>query len=164
MPKTHVVVSIGKKLTTDDLPPAPANYLIAQSVPQTALLRNATLFVTHNGMNSTNEAMFAGVTMVCLPIFGDQNINATRVEQLGLGVHLRSPFAPAHAQNFDHLTADAIRTAAEQIFANYESYKARSDGMKGELEQQVKYLHTRAVADISDWVDQERKKLKDENC
>jgi len=151
-----VVVSIGKSLKIEQLPPPPPNYFVLNQVPQSALLRIASLFITHNGMNSTNEAIFAGIPMVCMPVFGDQNFNAQRVAKLGLGVHIASPFAPEPAKNLDHLSAAAMRSAAEEVFSNYSTFKATCDAMRAEFLTQCEYLHSTAIADIAAWVADEK--------
>ena len=46
------------------LDPLPANVLVRRSVPQPDVLARAAMFVTHGGMNSVNEAMYAGVPML----------------------------------------------------------------------------------------------------
>ena len=156
--RTTVVVSVGKVIKLAELPPPPANYLVFNHVPQPALLRIASLFITHNGMNSTNEAIFAGIPMVCMPCFGDQNFNAERVADLGLGVHIASPFAPGPAQNLDHLSTQAMQDAAEAIFAQYSAFKEKSDAMRAEFLVQNEYLHSSAIADIAAWVEEQKQK------
>jgi len=160
-PGTTVVVSVGRGQPIESLPTPPANYIVRNWVPQNALLRISTLFFTHCGMNSTNEAIFAGLPMVCMPCFGDQNFNADRVRSLGMGVTLPSPFAPGPAQNLNHLTADAMRGGAARVLSEYSTYKARCSEMKEELLGQCRYLHTTALCDMSAWVEQERSRLRE---
>jgi UDP:flavonoid glycosyltransferase YjiC (YdhE family) len=161
---TTVVVSIGKALKVQDLPLAPANYIVRNSVPQNALLRFATVFLTHNGMNSTNEAMFAGVPMVCMPCFGDQNGNAERVEDLGLGVHIKSPFAPDGVEDLNHLSSAAMKEATRKIFSDYDRFKANCDQMRVEMLSQCEYLHTKAFDDMADWTQRERLRIQSEKA
>ncbi|MEV0285927.1 MULTISPECIES: macrolide family glycosyltransferase [unclassified Kribbella] len=84
-----VVVATGQ---TDPaaLEPLPSNVLVRRSVPQPDVLARAALFITHGGMNSVNEAMYAGVPMLVVPQGADQPLVAARVEQLGAGLSLRS--------------------------------------------------------------------------
>ncbi|QKW40640.1 oleandomycin glycosyltransferase [Actinomadura sp. NAK00032] len=83
-----VVVSTGR---TDPaaLGPLPANVIARRSVPQPEVLARAALFVTHGGMNSANEAMYAGVPMLVVPQGADQPAVARRVVELGNGLSLR---------------------------------------------------------------------------
>jgi MGT family glycosyltransferase len=84
-----VVISTGQ---TDPvaLHPLPANVLVRRFVPQPEVLKRAALFVTHGGMNSVNEAMYAGVPMLVVPQGADQPQVARRVVELGAGLSLRA--------------------------------------------------------------------------
>ena len=70
--------------------------LIVKSAPQIEILKRASLFITHSGMNGTSEAVHYGVPMVCLPNSADQPWVAYRIsDELGLGVRLFTPsFSP----------------------------------------------------------------------
>ncbi|WP_128381530.1 macrolide family glycosyltransferase [Streptomyces cavernae] len=84
-----VVVSTGQT-DPDALGPLPANVLARRFVPQPEVLARAALFVTHGGMNSVNEAMYAGVPMVVVPQGADQPMVARRVVELGAGLSIRT--------------------------------------------------------------------------
>ena len=58
-------------------------------VPQIEILKRASLFVSHCGMNSASEAIHFGVPLVCVPQDFDQMRVAYRVsDELGVGVRL----------------------------------------------------------------------------
>lgn len=61
------------------------NFIVRNHVPQMAVLKQSSIFITHGGMNSVSEAMVSGVPMVVIPVVSDQPVNAQRVAQLGLG-------------------------------------------------------------------------------
>ncbi len=84
-----VIISTGH---TDPaaLGPLPVNVLARHSVPQPEVLARAALFVTHGGMNSVNEALYAGVPMLVVPQGADQPLVARRVVELGAGLSIRS--------------------------------------------------------------------------
>ena len=67
---------------------------LANDVPQIPLLGMAGLFATHCCNNSIYEAFFLGCTMLCVPVFGDQQPNATAIMDSGVGMQIASPFAP----------------------------------------------------------------------
>jgi hypothetical protein len=46
----------------------PSNVLLQQSVPQIEVLKRVSLFITHGGMNSANEAILYAVPVICIPI------------------------------------------------------------------------------------------------
>lgn len=52
--------------------------------PQERVLSHEAIggFLTHSGWNSTLEAMFSGVSMICWPLIADQHINSRCVEKL----------------------------------------------------------------------------------
>jgi MGT family glycosyltransferase len=66
----------------------PENVRLASFAPQIEILKRASLFVTHAGLNSTSEAIYYGVPLICLPIDADQPLVAKRVTELKLGVQL----------------------------------------------------------------------------
>jgi MGT family glycosyltransferase len=100
----QVVMAIGQVVDRAQLGTIPANFDVRPSVPQPAVLRHATAFVTHSGMNSTMEALYYGVPMLCAPHQGEQVANARRVAELGLGRHLPK-----------ELTAQALREAVDTL-------------------------------------------------
>ena len=81
----RVIVSLGPR--ADELRLAP-DMTGAASLPQTTLLPQVDLVITHGGNNTTTEAMHFGKPMVLLPLFWDQYDNAQRVHELGYGVRL----------------------------------------------------------------------------
>lgn len=99
-----VIVATGQ---TDPaaLEPLPANVLARRFVPQTAVLARASLFVTHGGMNSVNEALYAGVPMLVVPQGADQPMVARRVSEFGAGLSIRT----------EDVTEDSVRALARRL-------------------------------------------------
>ncbi|XP_035692514.1 UDP-glucuronosyltransferase 2C1-like [Branchiostoma floridae] len=79
-------------------------------LPQNDLLghRKTRAFVTHAGYNGLCEALYHGVPVVCLPLYGDQPANAARVVARGLGVKL----------DFGTVTADKLYQAVIHVLTN----------------------------------------------
>lgn len=102
-----VVLSHGHRLDPKDLGTPPDNFLLAPSVPQLDVLEHTQLFVTHGGMNSTQEALWNGVPLVVVPQMPEQAMTARRVTELKLGTNLDPTDITA-----DQL-ADAVRTVAD---------------------------------------------------
>jgi MGT family glycosyltransferase len=62
----------------------------AEFLPQTRIIPDVDLVITHGGNNTTTEAMHYGKPTVVLPLFWDQYDNAQRVEECGYGVRMRT--------------------------------------------------------------------------
>ncbi len=92
----------------------PSRVLYAARAPQRAVLALADAFVTHCGINSTHEALAAGVPLVALPHRGDQPQIADAVAGLGAGVALDASFG---APRCDDLRAAVARVLDEPGFA-----------------------------------------------
>ncbi|SDM71499.1 nucleotide disphospho-sugar-binding domain-containing protein [Allokutzneria albata] len=104
----------------ESLGPLPPNVIARRSVPQTAVLEHAELFLTHAGMNSTLEALAAGVPMILVPRILDQRANARRVAELGAGVRIDAKLLHPQLLRLvaQRLTTDpAVRTAVDALRA-----------------------------------------------
>lgn len=112
----QVLMSVGKfvdieKTFTD----IPSNFTIYNYVPQTQLLPEVDVFITHAGFNSTSEGMASGAAMVLVPQAVDQFDVARVVEKLGAGIALNK-----HEVD---ITTDMIRKAVDDAYNNRDSFK-----------------------------------------
>ena len=78
---------MGAKVSRESLGPAPPNFIVQTLVPQLDVLRRATVFLTHGGMNSASESLYYGVPVVVVPQMSEQAIVGRRVEVLGAGLY-----------------------------------------------------------------------------
>ncbi|MGP3961070.1 macrolide family glycosyltransferase [Nonomuraea sp. 3N208] len=124
-----VVVSTG---ATDPaaLGPLPANVLARHFVPQPEVLARAALFVTHGGMNSVNEALYAGVPMLVVPQGADQPLVARRVVELGAGLSI----SPGDAD------AGLVHALARRLL-DEPRFRAAADGLQVAQREAGGYLH-----------------------
>ena len=79
------IVSKGPQADLIDLPD---NMVGAEFLPQTTVIPQVDLVITHGGNNTTTEALHFGKPMILLPLFWDQYDNAQRMDELGFGVRL----------------------------------------------------------------------------
>ncbi|MFC5448651.1 macrolide family glycosyltransferase [Paenibacillus aestuarii] len=103
-----IVMSIGNKVQLADLGEVPANFVVMPYVPQMEVLQHARLFVTHGGMNSTNEGLYYGVPLIVIPQSADQPIIAKRVADLEAGIALQ----------MQNLTAEQLRNAVDDVLSH----------------------------------------------
>ena len=85
----EVVMAVGSRFDRSKLGRIPGNFHIYDSVNQLAVLDHTSLFITHGGMNSVNEALYSQVPMVLVPMADDQPAVAGRVQELELGRVIR---------------------------------------------------------------------------
>lgn len=84
-----VLLAVGTSVSREELGPAPANFTVCDFVDQHHVLRRASVFLTHGGMNSASEALWNEVPLLVFPQHGDQHLVAARIEELGAGEVLR---------------------------------------------------------------------------
>jgi MGT family glycosyltransferase len=122
-----------------------ANMVGAPTLPQTRVIPQVDLVITHGGNNTTTEALHFGRPMVLLPLFWDQHDNAQRMHELGFGVRL-----PTYALTDDELTGAVDRLLADRplhdrLAANGAAIRAR-DGLRrgAEVIESVAREHVRS--------------------
>ncbi|KAI1100339.1 glycosyltransferase family 1 protein [Jackrogersella minutella] len=81
--------------------------LFVEHAPQRSLLQDerVTIFLSHAGPASANEAVFAGIPLITLPVYFDQLQNAMRLRDAGVSVPLRK----------DDFTTEDVVDAIAQI-------------------------------------------------
>jgi MGT family glycosyltransferase len=81
----RVIVSKGPQHEELELP---ANMVGEEFLPQTSILPQVDVVITHGGNNTVTEALYFGKPMVLLPVFWDQYDNAQRMHETGFGIRL----------------------------------------------------------------------------
>ena len=79
------VVSRGPQHAEYELAP---NMAGEEFLPQTSVLPESDLVITHGGNNTVTESLHFGKPMIVLPLFWDQHDNAQRVAETGFGARL----------------------------------------------------------------------------
>ena len=84
----RAIVSAGSAAIDPSFPAAPPNVDLRPWVPQLDVLRQSTVCVTRGGINTVTESLSTGVPLVVIPHMSEQEIVASRVEELGVGIRL----------------------------------------------------------------------------
>ncbi|XP_044271524.1 UDP-glycosyltransferase UGT5-like isoform X2 [Tribolium madens] len=97
-----------------DLPEAPKNVKIMNWLPQQDIIGhpNIRAFITHGGLLSTTEAVYYGVPIIGIPVFGDQKSNIAAAVSNGYAIEV--PLAK--------LTEEMLSEALNEIL-NIPKYK-----------------------------------------
>ena len=98
----------------EQLEPFPPGALVAEHLPQVALLERTDVLVTHGGNNSVTEACAAGVPMIVLPMSTDQFAGAAAIERAGAGIVLDP----------NDLTADSLCRAVAAVTGGHAAGRA----------------------------------------
>jgi MGT family glycosyltransferase len=105
------------------------NMVGAQMLPQTKVIPQVDLVISHGGNNTVTETLHFGKPLIVLPLFWDQYENAQRIDELGFGVRLNTyGFADTELTDaVDRLLADtALRSQLADMGA---AIRAR-DGLR----------------------------------
>lgn len=117
----------------------PSNVTVRRFVPQLGVLAHTDVFVTHAGANSLHEALLLGVPLVCVPHFGDQPQNATRVAAQGAGV-----VVPPSELTAARISAEVGRAGGESFRQNAARLAASLRACGG-LERALRVLESAAI-------------------
>jgi MGT family glycosyltransferase len=94
------------------------NVCVERYVDQWKVLHEASVMFTHQGLNSTHEAIYHRTPMISYPFFSDQPGLARRCQDLGLAVPLSSEFRGP-------VSAEDVQAALARIEAGAASVQAR---------------------------------------
>ncbi|XP_051165290.1 UDP-glucosyltransferase 2-like [Leptopilina boulardi] len=96
-----------------ELPPdLPKNVMIHSWLPQIQILKhkNVQAFVTHGGLMSSLEAIYCGVPMIGIPLFGDQIINIKSLQERKIATSL----------NYKNITESEFTNTVKTVLKNTE--------------------------------------------
>lgn len=79
------------KWESDEAVDFPPNIIVRKWFPQADVLGhpNCVLFITHGGIHSTEEAVYFGVPMLAISVFGDQLHNSLVMQNRGAGIRIK---------------------------------------------------------------------------
>ncbi|CAH0598235.1 unnamed protein product [Chrysodeixis includens] len=124
------------KWNGDELPGRTANIRISKWLPQSDLLKhpNVKLFITQGGLQSTDEAIAAGVPLIGMPLMVDQWFNVERYVSHKIGLRV----------DLDGVTEDKFRNAILEVMEN-DSYRQNIVRLDNLMKDQVQTPLERAV-------------------
>jgi MGT family glycosyltransferase len=85
-PDWDLLLSIGTRMSVEQLPPAPPNVTVRNWFPQLEVLSRASLMIHHAGIGTVKECILARVPMVAFPLMRDQFDCASRLVRLHLAL------------------------------------------------------------------------------
>jgi MGT family glycosyltransferase len=94
------------------------NMVGAQMLPQTKVIPQVDLVISHGGNNTVTETLHFGKPLIVLPLFWDQYENAQRIDELGFGIRLATY----------HFTDDQLTGAVDTLLADT-ALRERLDGI-----------------------------------
>ncbi len=117
----------------------PANFIVEPYVPQLELFPRVTVFITHGGMSSVQEALSFGVPLVVFPQMIEQMGTAQRVAELGAGLVMTN----------EDVTSDSLRANVERIMGD-PTFRENSEKIRVSLKAAGGY--ERAADTIQDFM------------
>ncbi|EJQ51921.1 UDP-glucosyltransferase [Bacillus wiedmannii] len=103
-----VVMAIGDRNDRSKIKKAPDNFIIASYVPQSEILSEADVFITHGGMNSVHDAIYFNVPFVIIPHDKDQPMIAQRLTEL----------EAAHRLLKENVNVQTLKEAVTDVLSN----------------------------------------------
>lgn len=117
-------------------------------LPQTSIIPQVDLVITHGGNNSVTETFAHGVPMIVLPNFADQFDNAQRLAETGLGARL-DPY---------RFTAEQLTAAIDGLLFS-EELRARLKAAAERIQRTDR--HRQLARTVEEMVAAAKKKLKE---
>jgi zeaxanthin glucosyltransferase len=130
-PRYRLLMAVGKQVDRDALGPLPPNVRVMDWVPQLTALKQASLMITHGGLNSVKECICLGVPMVVYPLKFDQPGNAARVVHHGIGLrgNIRETSAEHLGAQMDQVLGNStFRTRVQALQQAFTEADASSRG------------------------------------
>ena len=104
----QLVLSIGDQIDPKQIGSAPNNAIVVKQAPQLELLKQATVCITHAGLNTVLESLAQGVPQLAIPITYDQPGVAARIAHKQTGV----------VTSLDKSTADHLASLLNEVLTD----------------------------------------------
>jgi UDP:flavonoid glycosyltransferase YjiC (YdhE family) len=118
----YVFIIPNVKNKNENFPIIPSNfYMYEHMLPQIQILEQASLFITHGGINSVNESIITEVPTIVIPFVHDQVRSAENISNLHLGISFLQD--SKNSTTRQSLDATSLKKAIIEIINNSEFYK-----------------------------------------
>jgi MGT family glycosyltransferase len=104
----QLVLSIGDQIDPQQIGRVPSNAIIVKRAPQLDLLKEASVCITHAGLNTVLESLAQGVPQVAIPVTFDQPGVAARIAEKQTGV----------VTSLDKLTPNHVSDLLNEVLTN----------------------------------------------
>lgn len=104
----QLVLSVGNQIDPKQIGRVPSNTIIVKRAPQLELLKQASVCITHAGLNTVLESLAQGVPQVAIPVTFDQPGVAARIMDKQTGV----------VTSLDKLTPDHLSDLLNEVLTN----------------------------------------------
>jgi UDP:flavonoid glycosyltransferase YjiC (YdhE family) len=118
----NVIATVGHEIDPAEFGPQSAHMHIARYIPQSSILPQCDLMISHGGSGSVIGALAHGVPMVLLPLGADQPMNAERCTALGVAQVLDAVDA----------TPQMLRQAVATVLAD-PGYRQAAERLRDEI-------------------------------
>jgi UDP:flavonoid glycosyltransferase YjiC (YdhE family) len=120
-----LIMTVGAHIDPAEFGPQPSHVRIERFIPQSSVLPQCSLVVSHGGSGSLNGTLAHGLPTVLIPLGADQLRNAGRATDLGFAKVLPAVTA----------TPEQVREAASEVLTD-PSYREVARGLRDELARQ----------------------------
>jgi len=118
----QLVLSIGEQLDPKQIGSVPSNAIIVKRAPQLDLLKQASVCITHAGLNTVLESLAQGVPQVAIPVTFDQPGVAARIVDKQTGV----------VTSLDKLTPNHLSDLLNEVLTN-SSYRQNARNLQNAI-------------------------------
>src|SRR6202035_1807652 len=115
-------LSIGNQLDPKQIGSVPRNAIIVKRAPQLDLLKQASVCITHAGLNTVLESLAQGVPQVAIPVTFDQPGVADRIMDKQTGV----------VTSLDKLTPNHLSDLLNEVLTN-SSYRENARNLQNAI-------------------------------
>jgi MGT family glycosyltransferase len=136
----RVLITLGGSIKANALRPG-GNCVLVESAPHSQVMSEAAVVVTHGGHGTVMRALLSRVPMLIIPHGRDQNDNAVRITERGVGLSL-----------MPDASVEAIRSACERLLIDPSfrtSAKRLGDLVAAEAENSTIVQELEAAASVS---------------